>query len=156
MPFAFDLTKCVAHDFDKRPVEDLFRELEFSSLFNQLGRIAVHAPQAQMSMFDELPDAEPPTEAGESLVPTTIVQTEAALAELVATLNSAQAITFDMETTSVDQMAADLVGISLAVDGESGYYVPVGHLKGQQLPLDTVIAALHSGADQPDYRQICP
>ncbi len=149
VPFAFDLTKCVAHDFDKRPVEDLFRELEFSSLFNQLGRIAVHAPQAQMSMFDELPDAEPPTEPGESLVPTTIVQTEAALAELVATLNSAQAITFDVETTSVDQMAADLVGIALAVDGDSGYYVPVGHLKGQQLPLDTVIAALRPALTNP-------
>ncbi len=149
VPFPFDLSKCVAHDFDQRPVEDLFRELEFGSLFNQLGRIVAHAPQAQMSMFDELPDAEPPTEAGESLVPTTIVQTEAALAELVATLNSAQAITFDVETTSVDQMAADLVGIALAVDGDSGYYVPVGHLKGQQLPLDTVIAALRPALTNP-------
>ena len=53
-------------------------------------------------------------------------------------------------------MAAELVGIALAVDGERGYYIPVNHRAtdgqgqssmfagpvGDQLPLDEVIAAL--------------
>ena len=65
-------------------------------------------------------------------------------------------IAFDTETTSVDQMSAELVGISLAVDDDRGYYVPVGHRTiggedqpdmfaqpvGEQLPLATVIDAL--------------
>jgi DNA polymerase-1 len=36
-------------------------------------------------------------------------------------------ISFDTETTSTDQMRAELVGISLAIEEGSGYYIPVGH-----------------------------
>ncbi|MFN8449401.1 MAG: hypothetical protein U0521_12665 [Anaerolineae bacterium] len=39
-------------------------------------------------------------------------------------------------------MTADLVGISLAVDGDFWLLHPVGHREGRQLPLETVIAAL--------------
>ena len=60
-------------------------------------------------------------------------------------------------------MSADLVGISLAVDGDRGYYVPVGHRTisgegqhnmfaqpvGEQLPLDRVIAALRAPLEDP-------
>ncbi len=47
-------------------------------------------------------------------------------------------------------MRADLVGISLAVDGEEGWYIPVGHQAelGQQLPLKQVIDALARSPDQ--------
>ena len=63
-------------------------------------------------------------------------------------------IAFDTETTSIDQMSAELVGMSpWPIDGERGYYLPVGHRVagageqgqvdmfaepvGDQLPLDT-------------------
>ena len=39
-------------------------------------------------------------------------------------------------------MKADLVGISLAVKEGTGYYIPVGHTSGNNLPLKKVIAAL--------------
>ncbi|MCC6802407.1 MAG: DNA polymerase I, partial [Anaerolineae bacterium] len=130
-------------------VEELFREMEFNSLFNQLSRIAVRAPNEQMALFD-MPMPEPASVPGEALVPTTIIQDEAALAALVAVLNGAKAIAFDTETTSTDQMTADLVGISLAVDGDSGYYIPVGHREGQQLALETVIEALRPPMTDPN------
>ena len=53
-------------------------------------------------------------------------------------------------------MTADLVGISLAVDGDSGYYIPVGHREGEQLPLETVIEALRPPMTDPKIRQILP
>ena len=66
-----------------------------------------------------------------------VVDTPATLTELVSRLEKASRISFDTETTSTDQMRAELVGISLAVDGDQGYYIPVGHLPGlgEQLPL---------------------
>ncbi|MEO8396472.1 MAG: DNA polymerase I, partial [Chloroflexota bacterium] len=148
VPVEIDLPKCVAHDFDKHKVEDLFRELEFNHQFTQLARIAVRAPNEQMALF-ETPEAETPSEPGEELVPTTIVRDEAGLRDLVNTLNGAQAIGFDTETTSTDQMTAELVGISLAVNGDSAYYIPVGHRDGQQLPLETVLAALRPPMTDP-------
>ena len=92
------------------------------------------------------------------VVETIVVRDEAQLQALVAELNSADMIAFDTETTSIDQMSAELVGISLAVDGERGFYVPVGHRVageqgqadmfaqpvGDQLPLDVAIDALRA------------
>jgi DNA polymerase-1 len=52
-------------------------------------------------------------------------------------------IALDTETTSTDPMLADLVGISLACEKGTGYYIPVGHSTGEpQLALAEVIRAL--------------
>lgn len=150
VPMRLELPACVAHDFDKAKVELLFRELEFGSMFNQLSRIRVHNG-GQMTLFGFEPEddqAEAP--AVEAVFPTVIVQDMDALRSLVAALNGAQAIAFDVETTSTDQMAGDLVGISLSVDGETGYYIPLAHLSGDQLPLETVIDALRPPLTNPN------
>ncbi|MCJ7568797.1 MAG: DNA polymerase I, partial [Anaerolineales bacterium] len=69
-----------------------------------------------------------------------------ALAHLKAELRAAKQIAFDVETTSTDPITADLVGISLALKPEEGYYLPVGHnpvyAGGPQLNLDDVIQTL--------------
>ncbi|MEO8393742.1 MAG: DNA polymerase, partial [Chloroflexota bacterium] len=148
VPIKIDLAKCVAHDFDKHKVEDLFRELEFNHQFDQLKRIAVRSPNEQMALFEPA-EVEVPSEPGEALVPTTIVRDESGLNALLSVLNGASAIAFDTETTSKDQMTAELVGISLAVEGDSAYYIPVGHRDGEQLPLETVIAALRPPMTDP-------
>jgi len=71
-----------------------------------------------------------------------VVDTSAKLEALVEALTKAKAIAFDTETTSTDEIRADIVGISLAVDEGEGYYIPLGHLAGQNLPLEQVINAL--------------
>jgi DNA polymerase-1 len=94
----------------------------------------------------ELDETPPPAE----LIPTVVVDTPETLDELVKVLKGAKGIAFDTETTSTDQMRGDLVGISLSVDGELGYYIPVGHLEGDQLPLDVVINALRDPLTDPN------
>jgi DNA polymerase-1 len=71
-----------------------------------------------------------------------VVDSPAELAALVKVLSKASTISFDTETTSTDEMTAGLVGISLAVASGQGYYIPVGHKVGAQLPLEQVISAL--------------
>jgi DNA polymerase-1 len=73
---------------------------------------------------------------------TNVVDTPAALESLVEALNAAPVISFDTETTSTDEMTAALVGISLAVKAGEGWYIPVGHRAGRQLPLEQVLSAL--------------
>ena len=119
LPVTLDLDACVAHDYDHERVAELFRDLEFRSLADRLYEIA-------SEQGEDDPDVP---------VDPVIVRDEAALKQLVAVLNEAKAITWDVETTSTDQMAAKLVGIALAVDGRTGYYVPVGHRRAGQLPL---------------------
>ena len=59
---------------------------------------------------------------------TTVVDTVEKLNQLVDVLKKAKQISFDTETTSTDPMRADLVGISLATEIGSAYYIPVGHV----------------------------
>lgn len=145
LPVELKLDDCVTQDFDYNEVADLFRELEFRSLFDRIeGYNLNQLPLFNMGAEDagKLPPAE--------LVDYDIVNDKDSLDALVELLNKADEIVWDVETTSVDQMAAKLVGIALAVDGEKGYYVPVGHDDGQQIEIGFVLDALEAPLTNPD------
>ncbi len=142
----FDLDAARAEQFDPAAAQALFRQLEFRSLLKRLDLLNQrHHPAAargggQLSLFAE---AVPAAVAVKADGPSArVVNTAEALEKLVAALSQAEVIAVDTETTSTDQMQAELVGISLAVDDQQGYYIPVGHRRGKQLPLQTVLAAL--------------
>ncbi|MEZ4671499.1 MAG: DNA polymerase I [Anaerolineae bacterium] len=146
VPITLDLEACVAHDYDARKVDELFSALEFRALRDRLPKVG-----EQLTLFDMggVSDAPVKAEPNAPVVETVIVQDEAGLKALVDVLETATGIGWDTETTGTDQMAAELVGISLAVNGEQGYYIPVGHQSGQQLPLKTVMDALRPALTNP-------
>ncbi|HEX3053554.1 MAG TPA: DNA polymerase I [Aggregatilineaceae bacterium] len=136
VPVSIELEKCVAQDYRYEDVEKLFRELEFRSLITRLpGRPAAPSVAGssgsreshQLSMFEMQQETAAAHEI-EIVVPYEIVDDAAKLAALVDRLNHAESISFDTEGTGLDKMQLALVGISLAVDGETGYYIPVGHV----------------------------
>jgi len=60
-------------------------------------------------------------------------------------LQQAELIAFDTETTSLDPMQAELVGLSFAVDAFEAIYIPLGHNypgAPEQLDRETVLEAL--------------
>lgn len=145
----FDLERARIEHFDPRQVEELFRELEFRSLFNRLEKLTGSqefnpSGEANQLTFLDQPVKHSAAPRAKSRLSVTIVDSTQHLSDLVERLNNAQQISFDTETTSTDKMQADLVGISLAVDEEEGYYIPIGHLRpgSQQLPKETIIDAL--------------
>ena len=172
VPVEIHLPQCVASDYRYEDVEALFRALEFRLLIRRLpGRPAAEVEDnggaQQLTMFAAPDTAAEDAGPVEVVVPFTIVDDEDKLAALVETLASAQMVAFDVETTSTDQMLADLVGISLAVSSDEGYYIPVGHIPPnappdgaaqpdlveghtpQQLPLAQVIEALRPPLTDP-------
>ena len=150
-----DLEQARIDRFNPRAVEDLFRQLEFRTLTDQLnqlvGKMKPIMPQGeeQMDLFPQ-GDQKDIAEEDTGIIKTTIVDTPEALADLVAVLSKAKMIAFDTETTDTDVMRAELVGISLAVKKDHGYYIPVGHEKGKQLSLTEVIDALSDPMMDPD------
>jgi DNA polymerase-1 len=67
-----------------------------------------------------------------------VVLDEAALEDWVQRLGAAELFAFDTETTSLDYMQADLVGVSFAVEPGRAAYVPFGHrYEGAPPQLDT-------------------
>jgi DNA polymerase-1 len=62
------------------------------------------------------------------------VTTPAELDGLIADLKAAQRFAFDTETTSLDTLVADLVGMSFAWGDGNAVYVPVAHESGTNCP----------------------
>ncbi|MEO6688601.1 MAG: DNA polymerase I [Dokdonella sp.] len=74
-----------------------------------------------------------------------LITTQAQFDAWLAKLHAADLIAFDTETTSLDSMRAEIVGLSFAVEPKSAAYIPLGHdYPGapQQLARDAVLAAL--------------
>ena len=150
----FDLEKAKAHDFDASNVVAFFERFEFKSLIKSLEKMTGQSssggvqslqtlPGQQMSMFASGPVTAVAPKVDLNLE-TIIVDSDKKLAALVKELNAAKLIAFDTETTSTEEMQANLVGISLAVKEGQGYYIPVGHLTGTNLPLEDVLEALRA------------
>ena len=161
LPIKLDLEHARADQLDLTALEALFQELEFRSLIKKIadltGRPAPHGSAVgqgqQLSLFEKetrvsLPSAQAPN------IDVTIVDQPDALDALVSELDKAELIAFDTETSSTDEMRADLVGISLAVRVGQGYYIPVGHKKGNNLALDQVLSRLHEPLTNPDIGKV--
>ncbi len=127
-------------------IETLFRELEFRSLIPRLHSVLTPlgnqgTPGGQLNLFGE--EIKKIGLASSYTLETIVVNTPEKLKALVETLDKADVIAFDTETTSIDPLRAELVGMSFAVKEGTGYYIPVGHQgDSSQLPLQQVIDAL--------------
>jgi len=153
-----DLDQARINRFDPVVVEKLFRELEFRTLISRLGTVVkklkpVTPSGQQMALFGESisPDVK---ELSTPDITTQIVDSKEKMIECVNLLKHATMIAFDTETTSTNAMQAGLVGISLAVSQQEGYYIPIGHLTGKQLELDEVISALKVPLSDPGIAKI--
>jgi DNA polymerase-1 len=70
---------------------------------------------------------------------------------------AAELTSLDTETTSLDPMAAQLVGISLCVQTGNACYIPVGHRYAgvpEQLPRDDVLAVLRPWLESAAHRKL--
>ncbi len=74
-----------------------------------------------------------------------VIQTDAALQQWMERLRNAERWAVDTETTSLDGLEAQIVGMSFAVDGALPAYLPLAHdaeLADVQLPRDATLAQL--------------
>ena len=162
LDLTFDLEQARSDLFDPRQVESLFRELEFRSLVDRLNsltetynRSSASPASKQLSLFTE-PVPRHSVDIQQPPLPARIINSPELLQELVARLKEAERISVDTETTSTDQMQANLVGISLAIDESGGFYIPVGHWNADenQLPLETIVEALRGPLTDPRLPKI--
>jgi len=96
------------------------------------------------SWLRELGTEETPQAKGKEPVYTTILDIPG-FNQWLDKLQNADLIAFDTETTSLDPMQAELVGLSFAIDAFEAVYIPVGHNypgAPDQLDRDMVLEAL--------------
>jgi DNA polymerase I len=169
LQIVLDLEAARSGKIDLPQVEQLFQELEFKTMLPRLYKVAgVVVPAAQPALETQRKPAAPEgqlslfgaevTHVGLPPVyqlETRIIDTPETLAELARRLENAPLIAFDTESTSTDPLAADLVGLSLAVEEGVGYYIPVGHQGAErQLPIAAVVSALRPALSDPSKPKI--
>ena len=128
MPVTLNLDDCRVSNYNRQQVVQLFRELEFSSLLPKLPEVEVVTPGAAA--------IEPKYK---------IISTTSGLDRLVGRLKEVQSFAFDLETTGLNPMLVQLVGLSFSPALGEAYYIPVGHVgwgQVEQLPLKQVIGQL--------------
>ncbi|MCK0745429.1 DNA polymerase I [Chromohalobacter nigrandesensis] len=134
----------IAHP-DREALKALYTELEFKNWLGELleGRdegvddVATGAPAKE----DDAPAADTSSAPREDHV----IVTQQAFEAWRERLAQADIFCFDLETTSLNYMEADIVGIGLALEAGEAAYIPVAHSyidAPEQLDRDTVLAAL--------------
>lgn len=151
VPVEFTPEELKIKDPNKEALRDLFNELEFRRLAEQMNLTAttssapavakqssVKTTSSQPSLFDVVEDSKPevieeiPEIGGVDLKTIKDVAHEYKLIdstekinELIQLLKKQKQFCFDTETTSLDVSVAELVGLSFSFKEHEGYYVPV-------------------------------
>ena len=133
-PVTLDLEASRFWQYDRSKVVGFLTDLEFLSVVPRIPAPPGGPAVGEQQSFDTTPDVPE--------VDYRIVDSPEALQALVSELDSPQGFSFDTETTGVDPMSADLVGLSFSNEPHTGWYVPVGHSEGNQVARDGVLEAL--------------
>jgi DNA polymerase-1 len=118
------------------------------------GRFELRSLLKQLDDADGAPASEAEPEAAGDYA--TILSWET-FDDWLARIEAAELVAFDTETTSLDYMAAEIVGLSFAVVAGEAAYVPVAHdYPGapDQLPRDEVLEKLRSWLEDPGRKKV--
>jgi DNA polymerase I len=132
---------------DLTRLKALYQRLEFRSLERALGATAAREPEAAPAAAA----ADPLPRHYETVV------SESDLERWLGRLAAAPLFAFDTETTSLNYMVADIVGVSFAVAPGEAAYVPVGHDYAgapDQLPRARVLERLKPLLEDPERAKV--
>ncbi len=130
------LDELAVKEIDPAKAFAFLRANNFRSVIMRLEAAGLQAPAgAAMAEASAAPQPAPPPEA-KSPRPATpagparyeLVQDEKTLERWIARATTAGAVAVDTETTSLDPLGAELVGLSLAIEPGEACYIPVGHV----------------------------
>jgi len=124
VPLDFDWKEFELKPFEREKLEEVFGQLGFRKLLNQLNEIS---PKATGTTPEKNPTKTTAIEANYQLV-----DTPEDFNEFLAELKKVKSFAVDTETTGTNPVAAELVGLSFSWQEGTGYYLPVKAPLGQQ------------------------
>jgi DNA polymerase-1 len=147
----YQLTDLMIKTPDNAQLAELYKECEFRRWLSEVlsNEPVATKPQtgaAQADMFASSDDTDSTTQAVGTVPDNYLtVLDEAAFNSMLQQLNRCELVAFDTETTSLNYMQAELVGLSVATAAGDAWYVPVAHDyigAPEQLKRDWVLAQL--------------
>jgi DNA polymerase-1 len=131
MPLDFDLDSLEVREPDPATILEFLGRMEFRSLSKKVAqRLGVEPPAIAEDSGQMRPETPRPRDAGAATHRPGRLRNgddPAALNAWVARIRERGLVAVDTETTSLDEMRAELAGISLATEPNVACYIPVGH-----------------------------
>ena len=149
VPVKDELSSFLLKDVNKENLFNFLREMEFNRLLSQAIKFYgddkknYEAQSTQNKKFSKVN-----TDLYKNIL------NEKDLDNLVKKLNEKPIISIDTETTSLDPMVADLVGISFACDDNEAYYIPISHKKVENLNKNIVIKKIKKILEDPSIKKV--
>ncbi|MDA8944314.1 DNA polymerase I [Porticoccaceae bacterium] len=140
---------------DNEKLLNLFIDLEFKTWINELSGDATPAQPKSTSQAIQ-PISQPSVVAPSTINYETLLDQQQ-FSNWLQKLQNSQLMAVDTETTSLNYMVADLVGISLAVEAGEAAYIPFGHDylgAPQQLPREMVLEAIKPILEDPKIKKV--
>lgn len=137
----FEELKWQGIDFDV--VEEMYSTYRFNSLMMKLSEL--RGDDTPLPLLSSIAKNETP----ELRSGYNIVASEEELRGLLTEICSAKLVALDLETTSLDYVSAEIVGISFCWQSDVGYYVPVA-----KLGVLKVIELLRAWLESAEYKKV--
>ncbi len=142
VPVEFDIDKIRYHDVNHEACRELFLEMEFSGLLKQLTKNGAEevVPEKSVSRLK---------------VEYMTVRSLEELETLISELSKAKELAVDTETTSLNALEAELVGVSLCARAGLAYYIPLAHTSEieKNLPFDESLALIKKLLENPKVQK---
>jgi len=130
VPIEFSLKAMKHGEIHLEKAKKFFLEMEFNRLLDELVKYTGHLDLKLDSAVEEKKEAK-------SKVRYECIDNLTSLKKIITELSRKKEIAIDTETTSLNAIEADLVGISLCGEAGKAYYIPIGHDdKTRNLPRD--------------------
>ena len=149
VPVKEKLSDFILKDIKKENLFNFLREMEFNRLLSQA--ISFYG-ESQNDLLEEKGKS-----VGNPKINTEkykMINTEVDLDNLLKKLNSKSEISVDTETTSLNPIEAELVGVSFCCDTNEAYYIPIAHKNGKNLKGDTVLKKIKKILEDPSIKKI--
>jgi DNA polymerase-1 len=146
---------------DKDALRDFFQRYGFKTMLREIGsgNAAKYgtpgAPAAALNSPEGASGSQPGTQPGMPIIKGEYetVTTNEQLERWLALIDKAELTSVDTETTSLDPMTAEMVGISLSVEAGKGAYIPLAHRYAgvpEQLNREDVLERMKPWLENPD------
>jgi len=150
-----NLTEIETQPVDKDALLASFTEFEFKTWVTELGGKVEDKPAAKAGNDNSADDVAAPAEDIETDYQTIFDQAD--LDAWFEKLSQAELFAFDTETTSLNYMDAEIVGLSFAIEAGKAAYVPLAHSyedAPEQLDRDAVLAQFKPLLENPDNKKV--
>ena len=150
VPVKDEPSSFVFKDVNKKNLFNFLREMEFNRLLSQA--ISFYGEENISNSSDKLINNKKISKIDTTLYKS--ILNEKDLDKLIEILNEQSLIAVDTETSSLNPLEADLVGISFSYAPNKAFYIPLAHKKIKNLKKEIVIKKIKPILEDPSIKKV--